>query len=113
LNKILAILLSLALYAPCITNIALYIECIVSAKTYADKEACGCNITTTDGNKDAHATVPDKLKANSFKTDWQLLNNPQFSCNNNGCIIQSKWLFTFNVNYLKGYNSSVFRPPSI
>jgi len=113
LNKILAILLSIALYAPCITNIALYIDCIVSAKSYADMEACGCSISGTNSNKDAHATMPNKLKTNSFKTDWQLLNDAQFSCNNTGYIIQAKWLFTYNVNYLKGYNSRVFRPPSI
>lgn len=112
MNKILAILLSIALYAPCITDIALYIECIVSAKTYADKEACGCNIATSVNTKDAHATVPNKLKSTSFKADWQLLNDTQFSCNNNGFIIPSTWLFTYNINYLKGYNSSVFRPPS-
>ena len=112
MNKILAILLSIALYAPCITNIALYIDCIVSTKPYADKEACGCNVTTTVNTKDAHATLPNKLKANSFKADWQLVTGGLFCCNNHGLTIQFNWPLTYNIHYLKGYNSSVFRPPS-
>jgi hypothetical protein len=90
----------------------LYIDCIVSTKTYADKEACGCNITTTVTSKDAHANVPDKFKTTSFRADWQLLNDAQFTSINNGFIISSTWLLTYNVNYLKGHNIGVFRPPS-
>ena len=113
MNKLLAILLSIALYAPHIANILSYTECmVVAASTISEKQSCGCNLNNNTNQNDRYGTLPHKQNKIDFKTDWQVAKNDKFQYNNDGFLVPYLCLLNYNQAIIKGFAKTVFRPPS-
>lgn len=69
LKYIVAIILSLSLYAPSVAKILAYAECSALAISQADQNWCDCMLTADTDTDGIPAT--EKQKDIAFKTDWK------------------------------------------
>lgn len=69
LKYVVAIILSLSLYAPSVAKFLAYAECSALAISQADQNWCDCMLTADTDTDGIPAT--EKQKDIAFKTDWK------------------------------------------
>lgn len=69
MKYVVAIILSLSLYAPSVAKFLAYAECSALAITKADQNWCDCMLTADTDTDGIPAT--EKQKDIAFKTDWK------------------------------------------
>jgi hypothetical protein len=109
LKYVVAIILSLSLYAPSVAKILAYAECSALAISQADQNWCDCMLTADTDTDGIPAT--EKQKDIAFKTDWKYTTIS--FCEHASFVISSNQITTAFIPdaLLDPYQNGVFHPP--
>lgn len=109
MKYLVAIILSLSLYAPSVAKILAYAECSALAISQADQNWCDCMLTADTDTDGIPAT--EKQKDIAFKTDWKyttITSQDQTYLTASFCKIQAVFIPDA---LLEPYKKGVFHPP--
>lgn len=109
LKYVVAIILSLSLYAPSVAKILAYAECSALAISQADQNWCDCMLTADTDTDGIPAT--EKQKDIAFKTDWKYTSIASYDQTYvMGSFHQTPTVFIPDA-LLDPYQKAVFHPP--
>lgn len=110
MQKILTLILALALYAPNVASLLAYSECEMTAMLKS-KPDCDCKLASTP-QQNSPTTLPDKHKEIVQQTDWKYIIKNSFENALTNEIIAAKAFQLYQSPYHSLLNGNeIFHPP--
>ena len=109
MKYVVAIILSLSLYAPSVAKFLAYAECSALAISQADQNWCDCMLTADTDTDGIPAT--EKQKDIAFKTDWKYTTIASYEYTDVTGVFDQTYTGFIPVALLEPYEKGVFHPP--